>query len=52
LAWKLVDEILEGWGSESAPPLVTYEPGTWGPVEADKLVAHDGFTWRLSCIDR
>jgi glucose-6-phosphate 1-dehydrogenase len=49
LAWGLVDQILEGWDSDDAPPLVTYEPGTWGPSEADALVAHDGFTWRLSC---
>ncbi|MFZ0545666.1 MAG: glucose-6-phosphate dehydrogenase [Candidatus Promineifilaceae bacterium] len=50
LAWGLVDQILEGWDSDNAPPLVTYEPGTWGPSEADDLVAHDGFTWQLSCI--
>ncbi len=50
LAWGLVDQILEGWESENAPPLVTYEPGTWGPSAADDLVAHDGFTWHLSCL--
>lgn len=50
LAWGLVDQIIEGWDSDGAPPLVTYEPGSWGPSEADALVAHDGFTWRLSCI--
>jgi glucose-6-phosphate 1-dehydrogenase len=50
LAWALVDKIFEGWASDSAPPLHIYEPGSWGPVEADDLVAHDGFSWRLSCI--
>jgi glucose-6-phosphate 1-dehydrogenase len=50
LAWGLVDKIFEGWASDNAPPLHIYEPGSWGPTEADDLVAHDGFSWRLSCI--
>ncbi len=50
LAWGLVDQIIAGWNSETAPPLVKYEPGSWGPSEADDLVAHDGFTWQISCI--
>jgi glucose-6-phosphate 1-dehydrogenase len=50
LAWALVDQIMAGWDSDGAPPLVHYEPGTWGPSEADDLVAHDGFTWQLSCL--
>lgn len=49
LAWKLVDDIFAGWESEHAPPLAFYEPGSWGPAEADKLVAHDGFTWTMGC---
>jgi glucose-6-phosphate 1-dehydrogenase len=49
LAWRLVDQILEGWDSDGAPPLVIYEPGSWGPSEADDLVSHDGFSWQLSC---
>jgi glucose-6-phosphate 1-dehydrogenase len=50
LSWALVDKIFEGWASDNAPPLHIYEPGSWGPAEADDLVAHDGFSWRLSCI--
>ena len=49
LAWGLVDQIIEGWNSDTAPPLSIYEPGSWGPSEADDLVAHDGFSWQLSC---
>jgi glucose-6-phosphate 1-dehydrogenase len=33
-AWKIVDGILD-----SAVPVHPYEPGTWGPAEADRLVA-------------
>lgn len=50
LAWGLIDQIFEGWASDAAPPLVIYEPGSWGPSQADDLVAHDGFTWQMSCI--
>jgi glucose-6-phosphate 1-dehydrogenase len=50
LAWGLVDQIMEGWDTDHSPPLATYAPGSWGPKEADDLVAHDGFTWRLSCL--
>lgn len=51
LSWKLIDPILEGWESEHAPPLSFYESGTWGPAEADHLLAHDGFRWVLDCAD-
>jgi glucose-6-phosphate 1-dehydrogenase len=33
-AWRVVDAILD-----NAAPVHPYEPGTWGPVEADRLVA-------------
>jgi glucose-6-phosphate 1-dehydrogenase len=36
-AWAIVDPILN-----SAVPLQYYKPGTWGPAEADQLVAHVG----------
>lgn len=49
LAWQLVDPILEGWATEAAPPIAIYEPGSWGPREADDLLNHDGFTWTQGC---
>src|SRR5690242_19378010 len=45
LAWKLVDTIIAGWSKERTP-LPQYEPGTWGPKEADHLIERDGRTWR------
>jgi glucose-6-phosphate 1-dehydrogenase len=36
-AWGIVDPILHG-----PSPMYEYEPGTWGPVEADRLVAAVG----------
>jgi len=36
-AWGIVDPILHG-----PSPMYEYEPGTWGPPEADRLVAAAG----------
>ena len=36
--WRVVDPVL----GEDATPLYAYDPGTWGPAEADELVAPDG----------
>jgi glucose-6-phosphate 1-dehydrogenase len=47
LAWALIDPVLEGWRTSEAPPLSTYRPGTWGPTEADELLARDDRLWRL-----
>ena len=49
LAWGLSDPILAGWARPDAEPLAVYEPGSWGPVEADELLAQDGRAWLLGC---
>ena len=36
-AWRIVDPVLG-----SVTPVRPYKPGTWGPVEADALVAAEG----------
>lgn len=35
-AWRIVDPVLD-----DPPPTVAYEPGSWGPAEADRLVIND-----------
>lgn len=42
--WGFIDPILEGW-REYGAPVASYEAGSWGPREADKLLA-PGDTWR------
>ncbi len=49
LAWGLIDPILAAWEGPDAPPLTFYEPGSWGPAEADEFLAQDGRAWRASC---
>jgi len=47
--WGIVNPILEGWQAPHAPPVVTYPPGSWGPPEADELLARSGHVWRVGC---
>jgi glucose-6-phosphate 1-dehydrogenase len=52
LAWQLIDPILEAWNSEGSAPLAFfYETGSWGPVEADRLLAQDNVSWSTGCQD-
>jgi glucose-6-phosphate 1-dehydrogenase len=46
LAWQFVDAVERGWARQNPPTLPQYEPGTWGPKEADALIERDGRTWR------
>jgi glucose-6-phosphate 1-dehydrogenase len=36
-AWTVVDPVLG-----NASPIHEYEPNTWGPIEADRIIAGDG----------
>jgi glucose-6-phosphate 1-dehydrogenase len=47
--WSIIDPILKGWDTPAAPPLVSYPRGSWGPPEADELLARDDHKWRLGC---
>jgi glucose-6-phosphate 1-dehydrogenase len=44
MAWSLIDPISAAWESQKQPS-PSYEPGTWGPAEADALLARDGRAW-------
>ncbi|WKZ34453.1 MAG: glucose-6-phosphate dehydrogenase [Anaerolineales bacterium] len=44
-AWALIDPILQTWETHQTPPLAVYKPGSWGPPEADTLLARDGRRW-------
>jgi glucose-6-phosphate 1-dehydrogenase len=45
-AWSIVDPTIESWANEAAPDFPNYDAGTWGPPEADDLLARDGRRWR------
>ncbi len=46
-AWAWITDILNGWNAQGARQLPEYPAGTWGPIEADTLIATDGQQWRL-----
>jgi glucose-6-phosphate 1-dehydrogenase len=45
-AWKFVMPILQVWEREPVLNLPEYQCGTWGPIEADRLIQADGRRWR------
>jgi glucose-6-phosphate 1-dehydrogenase len=45
-AWGLITPILERWEAQRASRIPLYEAGTWGPREAETLLAADGHSWR------
>ena len=45
-AWKWVMPILDTWSSERVLNLPEYQCGTWGPIEADRLIQADERQWR------
>ncbi|MEC4889401.1 MAG: glucose-6-phosphate dehydrogenase [Nitrospira sp.] len=45
-SWAWITQILDGWQQSGQRWLPEYQAGTWGPVEADRLIQHDGRTWR------
>ena len=47
-AWSLVTDILNGWSELPVPDFPNYEAGTWGPSEAEEMLATDGRRWRQS----
>lgn len=47
-AWGIIDPILRVWEDPSAKqPLASYEPGSWGPKEADELLAQELRKWSM-----
>ncbi|MBF6051861.1 glucose-6-phosphate dehydrogenase [Streptomyces eurocidicus] len=44
LSWQILDPIERYWDTHGKP--ASYPAGTWGPVEADEMLARDGRSWR------
>ena len=44
-SWKAVTPILDDWTTR-AFDFPNYDPGTWGPVESDAMLARNGHKWR------
>jgi glucose-6-phosphate 1-dehydrogenase len=45
-AWSIIENVIDGWARQDVKSLPTYEAGTWGPIEAEMLLAREGRAWR------
>jgi len=45
-SWTWVTNILEAWSKSSTRWLPEYPAGTWGPLEAEKLIQAENRQWR------
>ena len=45
-AWSFIDPIEQEWQNQKDKALYFYSAGSWGPDEADELLARDGRAWR------
>jgi glucose-6-phosphate 1-dehydrogenase len=46
-AWSLIQPFLDTWGSSSNDKIPQYASGSWGPAEADAMLARENRRWRL-----
>jgi len=46
-AWRYLMPVLDAWENSRVRYLPEYRSGTWGPLEADRLIEADGRRWRL-----
>ncbi|WP_376791792.1 glucose-6-phosphate dehydrogenase [Thermoflexus sp.] len=49
-AWAVLQPILDAWARHPPENFPNYPAGTWGPPEADQLLAQDGRQWELPTI--
>ena len=45
-AWSIVSPVIEAWLDMPPPDFPNYAAGTWGPAEADELMAREDRRWR------
>jgi glucose-6-phosphate 1-dehydrogenase len=41
-----MDHVFAAWAREGNTPPPLYAAGSWGPEQADDLLARDGLRWR------
>ncbi|KPL88643.1 glucose-6-phosphate dehydrogenase [Ardenticatena maritima] len=49
-SWALFTPVLEAWQRMPPPDFPNYAAGTWGPPEADELLARNGHAWKLMLL--
>ena len=44
-AWEILEGLIQAWAATPGP-FPNYAAGTWGPQEAEDLMAREGREWR------
>jgi glucose-6-phosphate 1-dehydrogenase len=44
--WTYIEHVLNAWAADGNPPPPMYPAGSWGPEQADDMLARDGRRWR------
>jgi glucose-6-phosphate 1-dehydrogenase len=47
-SWQRITPILDDWAERGSHGLTEYAAGSWGPLEADRLLWQNGHEWRRS----
>jgi glucose-6-phosphate 1-dehydrogenase len=50
-SWAIIMPVLRDWASQAPEGFPNYQPGSWGPKEANRLIERDGREWLLPKID-
>jgi len=44
-AWEVIKPIMDVWQAKAPVDFPNYSPGSWGPEDAEALIAKDGHSW-------
>ena len=44
--WEFIDNVFDAWAHQGNTPPPLYPAGSWGPEQAEDLIARDGRRWR------
>lgn len=45
VAWEVIEPILDTWENRAPVDFPNYAPGSWGPEDAEALIAREGRNW-------
>ncbi len=48
-SWSILQDLITAMKGPAAPVPLPYEPGSWGPAEADSFIERDSLSWHHSC---
>lgn len=51
-AWRIIQPILDAWQVRPPVDFPNYSPGSWGPEDAEALIAKDGVHWAILTEDK